>query len=184
MTTEEFRRAWAADQELRDGVLEEVARWLDKYGDFRQSGYWPQLTTPGVLDDEGVLSLHREIRVRTARCETEWREEFEAAFPHLRHLMPPIDREDLLCTFSYRLFKALVEAPSADRVRQVLREITVAGLHLLEFPRFHSSSVQHKTLVWDDDGDESEEKHLSMLSLARELSTPELTRLLVDAGAE
>jgi hypothetical protein len=196
-TLEDFRHTWKEDAGFRQFILADVARSIYMQGDFGHSHYFATLATPGVLDAHDVLALHVEIREQGGRREPEWRKEFEAAFPQFRHLLPPVDRNDLLVSFSYRLFKAVVISPNSERVRELLAQIDATGLRLSEFPKIHSASLKNQTLLLDceddnedEDGEESEvvgfldksDELVDWIYLAQKIGDHEIVQLLSDAG--
>jgi hypothetical protein len=79
--------AYRANEQFRENVLYALSRSVSKRGDFSLAAGWLQILSPALSETEAV-KLYEEIRDRSQRFESEWRTEFEQAFPAHVHALP------------------------------------------------------------------------------------------------
>src|SRR5262249_41631164 len=96
-----IRAAWE-NPELQREAIYSLSRSVSKVGSCSIASDWLNLLSP-ALSPQQALDLYKQIRDSTKRSESEWRGEFEAAFPNSVPLLPPVDRERELFNMTFGL---------------------------------------------------------------------------------
>lgn len=85
-----LRAAWD-DPDFRGEALHNLCRSVSKVGTLDLASDWLRVLSRGLPMDQAI-ELYESIRDGTKRCESEWRKQFEEAFPVAAPHLPPIDR--------------------------------------------------------------------------------------------
>lgn len=88
----EWTRAAWEERDFRDQAIESLCRSVSKIGTLNIAGDWLEVLPQGLTIEQAV-ALYESIRDGTERSETEWRAQFEAAFPLAAPRLPPVDRD-------------------------------------------------------------------------------------------
>jgi antitoxin (DNA-binding transcriptional repressor) of toxin-antitoxin stability system len=124
-----IRAAWA-DVEFRDEAVYNLCRSVSKIGTLNTASDWLNVLS-GALPVDQVVDLYRSIRDGTERCESEWRAQFEGAFPEAMPRLPPIDRGRELRNHTLYLFW-MIYSGETERVRQATSDLLEAGFTVEE----------------------------------------------------
>lgn len=178
-----IKAAWNSPEIQREAVFS-LARSVSKTGSLKIAADWLNLLAP-ALSAQQAVDLYRRVRDETERSESEWRGEFEAAFPESVPLLPPLDRQRELFNRTLALFLAIYFGAS-DKVCSRLQELLSGGFTLEEA---QMTVAEFASLMGDKKcignlGDVGLGDVLSALSLASALKRGEIVELLKRGGAK
>jgi hypothetical protein len=179
-----IQAAWANIQ-VQEAALFAFSRSVSKVGNLSLADDWVQVLGP-ILSAVQVVTLYGNVRDATERSESEWRADFERAFPQSHCLLPSIDKQRELYNRTVALFITIYWGES-ERVQRRIDDLLQADIRLDDavlssddFARFpEGQDCLHALESIGQTG----KRTFTPLSLARLLQHEAIVRMLVSAGA-